>query len=270
MSPLAFPAMDDRPSKLKTVAPQNVSCKVCKADSKLVGVVDFARSCEDVTHAPAPLAGIPIYYHQCTSCGFMFTVAFDDFTPDDFKYWIYNDRYIEADHEYAEQRPAHNGQLISKMFGARKDLPILDYGGGSGKLAEVLSANGFLNAQVYDPFVSQFSQRPKERFPIVVAFEVVEHSIRPLDVFADMINLTAPGGLTIFSTALQPVDIDRLGAQWWYAAPRNGHASLFSQKSLDLIAAQHQLRFRSHPSRTLHMFLGAVPEFALHMQFPHS
>src|SRR5665213_2472617 len=207
--------MDDRASKLRTIVSQHVSCKVCNADSLLVGVVDFARSCEDATHKPGPLCGIPIYYHRCTSCGFMFTTAFDDFTPDDFSYWIYNARYIEADHEYVELRPTYNAQLITRMFGARKDLAILDYGGGSGKLAEVLRSEGFSRADVYDPFVTQFSQRPRERYPIVLAFEVVEHSTRPRDVFADMLSLTAPGGVTIFSTVIQPVDIDRLGAQWW-------------------------------------------------------
>jgi hypothetical protein len=261
--------MSDSASKLPSAAAQHVPCKVCNTDSPLLGVVDFSRSCEDVTHKAAPLTGIPIYYHRCPSCGFIFTTAFDNFTSADFAYWIYNDRYVEADHDYFDFRPRYNAQVLTQMFGARKDVPILDYGGGTGKLAETLRAGGFSRVDVYDPFVDQFSVRPQERYPLVVAFEVVEHSTRPREVFADMVSLTAPGGLTIVSTRLQPWDIDRLGVQWWYASPRNGHVSLHSQKSLQILATEHGLRVRSDPSRTWHMLGGEIPDFAQHMKFPH-
>src|SRR5580704_4792045 len=101
--------MSDSSAKLQATAPKQVPCKVCGSDSLLIGVVDFARSCEDATHPAGPLSGIPIYYHRCTSCGFMFTIAFDDFTAADFEHWIYNDRYIEVDHEYLDFRPRFNG-----------------------------------------------------------------------------------------------------------------------------------------------------------------
>jgi len=85
---------------------------------------------------------------------------------------------------------------------------------------------------------------------------------------SDIISLTDAGGLSLFSTALVPWDIDRLRAQWWYVAPRNGHVSLMSQKSLELLAAEHRLRVRSDPGRVWHMLLDKVPHFAAHMGFP--
>jgi len=39
----------------------------------------------------------------------------------------------------------------------------------------------------------------------------------------------------LFSTLLQPDDMDKIGMRWWYIGPRNGHISLHSKKSLKLL-----------------------------------
>ena len=85
---------------LSAVVPQPLSCKCCGGTAVLFGVVDFNRSCEDVSRLPVPLAGVPIYYHRGSRCGFLLTTPFDDSTEDDFRREIYNDQYERFDPEY--------------------------------------------------------------------------------------------------------------------------------------------------------------------------
>ena len=54
-------------------AADDADCKCCGEPSRLFGVIDFAKRCEDRRQEPPPLTGIPVYHHRCTSCGFVFT-----------------------------------------------------------------------------------------------------------------------------------------------------------------------------------------------------
>jgi 2-polyprenyl-6-hydroxyphenyl methylase/3-demethylubiquinone-9 3-methyltransferase len=52
-------------------------------------------------------------------------------------------------------------------------------------------------------------------------------------------------GIILLSTLLQPADIDRQGLSWWYAAPRNGHVSLYSATSLEKLAERFGFQIHS-------------------------
>jgi len=86
---------------------------------------------------------------------------------------------------------------------------ILDCGGGNGTLAELLCSAGFTQVNTYDPFVPHHADKPAGRFDCVVSFEVLEHSTDPARSFADMNDSLTDTGLILFSTLLQPADIDR-------------------------------------------------------------
>lgn len=60
--------------------------------------------------------------------------------------------------------------------------------------------------------------------------------------------LTAPGGLVIASTLLQPPNAT---LDWWYAAPRNGHLTLHTAESLSILWSKAGLTFTLH-SPNLH------------------
>lgn len=250
------------------VARPDAPCKCCGTAAPLLGVVDFNKSCEDVRQPPAPLTGIPVYYHRCPHCGFIFTTTFDAFTNDDFLRHIYNDQYARFDPDYLDARPKSNAQYLSKIFANAKDIRILDYGGGSGQLAGLLRQQGFTRVETYDPFVPAFAARPAGTFDLVLAFEVVEHSPRPRETFADIVSLTSRPGMSLFSTAIQPPEIAQAGVNWWFIAPRNGHVSIHTSLSLDLLAKELGLRTVSTPSKVWHLLLDDVPPFARHMQIP--
>src|SRR5688572_11644768 len=95
------PTMKLNPAATAVDAP----CKICGADSPLFGVCDFNRSCEEGRGKFLPLSGIAIYYRRCSSCGLLFTEAFDRWAEDEFKAHIYNGGYAVVDPDFEDVRP---------------------------------------------------------------------------------------------------------------------------------------------------------------------
>ena len=122
---------------------------------------------------------------------------------------------------------------------------ILDYGGGNGTLAELLRVAGFADVTTYDPFVPRFAKKPHGRFDCVICFEMLEHSTDPAQTLRDITEMLTESGIILLSTLLQPIDIDRQGLAWWYAAPRNAHVSLYSTASLVKLAESAGFRVYS-------------------------
>ena len=252
---------------LSPVIASKADCKCCGAPSPLFGVVDFHKNCRFRVPSLLPLSGVPVYYHRCAACGFLFTTAFDDWTPEQFASHIYNNEYVQVDPDFQGARPRANANAIRQAFGRIKPARLLDYGGGMGLLAEHLREAGFPHVETYDPFVAEHAQRPAGCFDCVVSFEVMEHSPRPRETLAEMDSLLAPGGLILFSTLLQGVDFDKEGMDWWYVGPRNGHVSLFSRPSLRHLAEPMGFQFGSF-SDGLHALFRQVPDFARHLICP--
>jgi 2-polyprenyl-6-hydroxyphenyl methylase/3-demethylubiquinone-9 3-methyltransferase len=226
--------------------------------------VDFNKNCEIYRRKVLDVSGVPVYYYRCPACQFIFTTAMDGFTREDFLRDVYNEEYLVVDPDYADLRPRANAAMLSQMFAAQRPGRLLDYGAGKGVLAGLLRSAGFPLVEEYDPFVPEFARRPEGRFDCLVSFEVVEHATDPLGVFGEISGLLADPGLVVFSTLVQPADIDRQGLNWWYAGPRNGHVSLFSRPSLQKVADRLGLRFGSF-NDNLHVLARGVPGFARHL-----
>jgi hypothetical protein len=243
-----------------------VACKVCGTPSELFGVVDFHKSCEEARGRRLALSGCPVYYRRCGQCGFAFTDAFDGWSQEDFQQQIYNADYVLVDPDFVEIRPTGNARLIADSFAdARATMRILDYGGGAGLMAELLRAEGF-SAATYDPF-SQFSTLPDERFDLITCFEVMEHVPWPRATARTMDGLLNREGAILFSTLAQPEAFAREGLGWWYAAPRNGHISLYSTAALALLFKPLGMRVISF-NAAMHMAYRRVPTFARHLRLP--
>ncbi len=141
----------------------------------------------------------------------------------------------------------------------------LDYGGGNGLLANLLNESGF-NSTTYDPFVDRNIDLKKlGQFNLITAFEVFEHVPDIHELMSNLRLLLAPNGLILFSTLLSDGNIhanQRLS--WWYASPRNGHISLFSENSLTLFAHSNGFNLGSF-SAGFHVFFTEVPTWAKHI-----
>lgn len=239
-----------------------VACKCCGGEARVYGAVDFNKTCED-RHTPVfSAAGVDIPYHRCGSCGLIFTIAFDEFTPAQFHQYIYNDAYVLADPDFTDRRPRHNAGLLQRHFGhVASHLRVLDYGGGNGLLAQLLRERGFAHAVSYDPFYAG-SERPEGTFDLVTAFEVLEHTTTPRETIADMVSFMGEEGMVFCSTLLQPGDIDQHRLGWWYAAPRNGHVSLYTPAAITAVMLPMRLTWGSAGDLQHVICRGALPEFA--------
>ncbi len=254
-------------SGLQSICARYAQCKCCGGLAVPYGVVDFNKNCEIYRRRVLDISGVPIYYYRCPACRFIFTTAFDHFTKADFLEHIYNEEYLVVDPDYQASRARGNAAFLCRLFSGGWPRNILDYGGGTGVLAESLRAAGFPQAETYDPFVTRHSARPSHRFDCVVSFEVVEHATDPAGVFADMNDLVTDAGLIVFSTLVQPIDIEEKGLNWWYAGPRNGHVSLFSRPSLEYLVRRFGFQFGSF-GENLHVLFREIPDFARHFIRP--
>ena len=122
-----------------------------------------------------------------------------------------------------------------------REARILDYGSGGGEFAEAMRARGFGSIESYDPF--SHPVRPSGLFDLITCFEVIEHTLSPVRAIEDMRSFLKGGGAILFTQNLQPADIERIRCSWWYIAPRNGHVSTFTARTLAIIGEQTGLVF---------------------------
>jgi hypothetical protein len=225
-------------------------CKICNGRSRLFDYVDFNKSCRDGRY-PFGLSGERVAYHRCESCGFTQTNYFDDWTATDWSSRIYNDEYVVVDPCYVERRPLQSRQMVRSLFSKRATIG-LDYGAGSGLMARTLRDEGWV-FDACEPYGdSNMDAANVGRYNVCTSIEVFEHTIDPAAELQRILGLCSKEKLmVVIGTNISDLEIDddrRLG--WWYAAPRNGHISLFSRKSLQILANQADLDFASFGAST--------------------
>lgn len=244
----------------------NLICPVCGGPCSLFDVVDFNKPCKEVIDKFPSLSGIPVYYALCSNCGFCFAPEFMAWKLEDFEEKVYNDEYVLVDPDCIETRPLANATYLISMFGEQAhSIKHLDYGGGNGLLVKLLSESNWQSIS-YDPFMDRnISIEQLGKFDLVTAFEVFEHVSDIQGLMSNLRSLLAPNGLVMFSTVLSDGNIypnQRLN--WWYASPRNGHISLFSRKSLEILAQNNGFDFL--PGGTHVFFTKEIPPWANHIQ----
>jgi SAM-dependent methyltransferase len=234
---------------------QVAACKICGAAAALHGVTDFNKSCEASKGVHFPLSGVPVWYHRCPNCQFLFSVQFDHWTPAMFRQYIYNESYALVDPDVGGARAERDSVPLIAFARQVNAGRILDYGGGEGGLARILTEHGFA-ATSWDPMHAEPAAPSETDFDLVTAYEVLEHTPTPARTCREALSFVRPGGLFLFSTltldALPPQSCDH-----WYIAPRNGHISIHSAASLRLLFAG--LGWRVHTYGPHHHLAFAEP-----------
>lgn len=244
----------------------NYPCPVCGGTAPLFDVVDLNKSGEEKNGKFLPLSGIPVYYARCGKCGFCFAPELMGWPMEEFEKRIYNDDYALVDPDYIESRPRSNANSLIQTFG-EPALAIrhLDYGGGNGLLSKFMKEANWQSSS-YDPFVDRDVKIEQlGKFDLITAFEVFEHVPDVHALMSNLRSLLAPDGVILFSTILSDGRI--LAGQrliWWYASPRNGHISLFSQNSLLALAQPYRFTLASFNYST-HIFFTKVPPWGSHL-----
>jgi len=243
-----------------------ISCPVCGSPCNLLDQVDFNRSCGVAGSKPLDPSGIAISYFLCCGCQFCFAPEFAGWRLEEFEDRIYNDDYVSVDPGYLETRPRQSARSLMSLFDQYgTEIRHLDYGGGNGLTSELLREANWQSIS-YDPFVDrEFSLDTIGRFDLITAIEVFEHVPDVCALVRDLSSLLASRGIVLFTTLLSDGHIsDGRQIDWWYAAPRNGHISLFSKKSLTILGAKAGLNFGSF-SDGLHAYWTHVPTWASHL-----
>jgi len=228
--------------------------------------MDLNKSCGVEGSKVLDLVGIPVYYALCTKCGFCYAPELSSWTLDEFEERIYNDEYILVDPHYIEARPRSNAAALIAMFGDRAlSIKHLDYGGGGGLLSSILKKSNW-RSESYDPFVDRnVAVDQFGKFDLVTALEVFEHVPNVQELMSNLRLLLSPNGLVLFSTLISDGNFHpNQRISWWYASPRNGHISLFSRKSLAILASGSGFNFGSF-SDSFHAFFTKVPPWAAHL-----
>ena len=238
-------------------------CPVCAAEARILGEVDFNKSCEDRNGVLLPKANTTVRYFLCNRCGFCFAPEFKGWSDRKFIERIYNDEYVLVDPEYVALRPQRAASYLENRFGPVRDrIAHLDYGGGNGLLSRLLCAAGWRSAS-HDDFVEgpgRFAQL--STYDLVTAFEVFEHVADPQRLMSALSRVTHPRSLILFSTLLSDGTIaPGRGLDWWYLAPRNGHISLYSSNSLSVLLSAHGYRLL-HFDEGFHVAFREFPEWA--------
>ncbi len=244
-------AMDAR-AALQSVVDRQIDpgqakpCKICGAEAEPFAVVDFGKSCE-ADLFPLGRYGIDIPYYRCVECHFIFTPTFDRFTPEQWSGVIYNADYVKVDPAYNTVRPSLNAFVAEsylKTIGER--LIGLDFGGGNGSMAALMRHRGWTYDSV-DPFGGIDHVSAHGRYEFCTSFEVFEHVPDPRGSLTDLVQRCSPGRLLILlgTNVHDGIVTPKTGLDWWYAAPRNGHISLYSRESLKILAREMGLHYFS-------------------------
>jgi hypothetical protein len=222
----------------------SVPCKICGGEAHAFDILDFNKSCE--SFYPLGLSGIPVLYRICSECEFIGTDFFDEFTGEQWQRYIYNDEYRTVDPEYEFIRPRHNARMIDSFLTPWKDNILgLDYGGGNGATTGLLRARGWA-FDCFDPFAcTDVSPGRMGRYNFCSAIEVFEHTTDPIGSLRAIVEKASTERLIVLiSTCLNDGLVpNETRLAWWYAAPRNGHVSLYSSKSLQILGAGFGLNY---------------------------
>lgn len=227
-----------------------IKCPICSYNSILLDSVDFNKSTINcIDYQPS---GVLITYHYCERCGFTWAPEFNSWSDNDFLIKIYNDDYINVDSDYIKERPEANATFLLNSFKEMDKIKHLDYGGGNGVLTNCLKQKGW-NSTSYDPFPKNTGMKKLGKFDFITAFEVFEHVPNVNQLMVNILTLMHINSFILFSTLVSDNIEPKDKTTWWYTAPRNGHISLFTKKSLIILADRYGLKFESQ-NYNLHCF----------------
>jgi len=214
-------------------------CKICQQKTD-----PFARA--------QILTTYEIQYYACPTCGFIQTEE---------PYWL-DEAYATPIGRVDVGLLSRNivlSRILKALIGSffRQDGRFLDYGGGYGVLVRLMRDQGYdfyrsdafcanLFAQGFDADKVHAAQPAYE---LLTAFEVFEHLVDPRDAVAHMLDYSSS---IFFSTLLVPRSRPNPDAWWYYSLAGGQHVSLYTRRSLAIIARSHKLRLYSNGT-SLHL-----------------
>ncbi|MEH1765201.1 MAG: O-linked N-acetylglucosamine transferase family protein [Nostoc sp.] len=218
-----------------------IKCKVCESDLAFI--------------ANAKVLGkYQVDYFQCSNCGFVQTEE---------PFWLqeaYSKAIASTDVGLVFRNLIFSSiasKLIFNFF--NHEAKFLDYGGGYGLFVRLMRDNGFdfywidkfcenIFAKGFEFLERQDNQTLK--LEMATAFEVVEHLVNPVNEIREILKYSRN---FLFSTELLPNTNSHPDEWHYYSLDEGQHISLYTHKSLAIIAKKLNLNFYSNGS-SLHLF----------------
>ena len=223
----------------------HLKCKICESDSVFLANIKV-------------LGKYQVDYFQCSNCGFVQTEE---------PFWLqeaYSKAIASTDVGLVFRNLMFSSiasKLIFNFF--NHEAKFLDYGGGYGLFVRLMRDNGFdfywIDKFCENIFAKGFEFLERQDNQILklemgTAFEVVEHLGNPVNDIREILKYSRN---FLFSTELLP-DVGYHPDEWWYYSLDEGqHISLYTHKSLTILADKLNLNFYSNGS-SLHLFTEKV------------
>ena len=214
----------------------NAECRVCRSTS------------ESFAHATI-LGRYDIEYFRCRDCQFIQT---ED------PFWLaeaYSDAIVSTDVGLIgrNERYAKIADRILRFVYPRA-IRCVDYGGGYGMFTRMMRDRGhhFLHRDPFckNLFAAGLEAEPDETgFDFLTAFEVFEHFDDP---HVDLKRLDRIADHWLVSTETVPDPVPQPDQWWYYVLDGGQHISLWSRRSLQLVASQYNRHLISYGG--LHLF----------------
>lgn len=239
-------------------------CPICGNTARIIDSLDFGRSCEPNIRLNSD--GLSVDYLYCQFCGFCFAPDLWLWSTDQFKQKIYNEDYVKVDPDYLGKRPHLSLQLVEEFFSsAKQKITHLDFGGGDGLLSQLMAKQGW-TSRSYDPMIDcETPLSSLGHFDLITAIEVFEHVPDVERLLESLKAVSHENTVILFTTLLSDGHINpKARLDWWYAAPRNGHISLFSSTSLAILLKKYGFSFHSI-SQGVHCAFKKKPSWAEHI-----
>ena len=174
-------------------------------------------------------------YTVCHVCRCAFIEEMKDWQPRDFADKIYNGDYNKIDTGYDGSRVRKHLPFIVNAMNSLHCRKTVDFGGGNGLLADLLTEAGF-EAYSFDFFARRDEPAiPDGSFDALTAIEVLEHEIEPHKLWSAIRDFLKPGGFFLCTTEFcDNKDI----SNWFYANPRAGHDLIYSISAIRYCAVR--------------------------------
>jgi len=204
------------------------TCKICGSASHPFGNATLLHKYD-------------VEYFQCSNCGFVQTEP---------PYWLaeaYSEAIARSDVGYVmrNQRLSTTASNVI-AYGFDPSGTFLDYGAGYGLFVRLMRDLGY-DFRWYDKYCENIfakgleaTEGDRTQYELITAFEVLEHLENPLQEVQEMLRFSRN---LLFSTELVPIHNPRPG-EWGYYAPQEGqHISLYTRRSLEILAETLGLNF---------------------------
>ena len=233
----------------------SLKCETCKSTNvSFEGAIDFNRVYNPSNPYPLGESTTLVTYNKCADCKFLFS---RDWITNDTSFWnekIYNEEYKQiVDPDWTKNRSIQVAPLFVRLLGIFKDnfnLSVMDYGSGSGKLADLLRQRGVSEVITYDAYTDDCQLPEAGCCNVIIAVEVFEHEISPQLLISNFNRLLSDDGVILFTTkAFKNPKIE-----YSYVAPRNGHVSIYSPKALKELGVQCGFCYQRVAGGLLHLY----------------